>query len=72
MIVIARYSCSVKIKRIISCENVIFDKETTTELIDIFEEDKTQSNLLTREMYKERGLFKRFIGWFAHLFTPFL
>jgi cardiolipin synthase len=50
----------------------IFDKETTTELIDIFEEDKTQSNLLTREMYKERGLFKRFIGWFAHLFTPFL
>ena len=50
----------------------IFDKKTTTELIDIFEEDKNQSDLLTREMYMKRGLFKRFVGWFAHLFTPFL
>ena len=50
----------------------IFDEKTTTELIDIFEEDKNQSDLLTREMYMKRGLFKRFVGWFAHLFTPFL
>ena len=50
----------------------IFDKKTTTELIDIFEEDKNQSDLLTREMYMKKGLFKRFVGWFAHLFTPFL
>ena len=50
----------------------IFDKKTTIELIDIFEEDKNQSDLLTREMYMKRGLFKRFVGWFAHLFTPFL
>ena len=50
----------------------IFDKKKTTELIDIFEEDKNQSDLLTREMYIKRGLFKRFVGWFAHLFTPFL
>ena len=50
----------------------IFDKKTTTELINIFEEDKNESDLLTREMYMKRGLFKRFVGWFAHLFTPFL
>ena len=50
----------------------IFDKKTTTELIDIFEEDKNQSDLLTREMYMKRGFLKRFVGWFAHLFTPFL
>ena len=50
----------------------IFDTKTTAELMDIFEADKNQSDLLTREMYMKRGLFKRFVGWFAHLFTPFL
>ena len=24
------------------------------------------------EMYKERSSWKKFVGWFAHLFTPFL
>ena len=50
----------------------IFDKETTDELIQIFREDKENSTLLTAEMYKERTTWKKFIGWFAHLFTPFL
>ena len=50
----------------------IFDKETTQELIDIFNTDKNNSTLLTSEMYRKRTPWKKFIGWFAHLFTPFL
>ena len=50
----------------------IFDQETTDELIQIFKEDQKDSTLLTKEIYKDRGLWKKFISWFAHLFTPFL
>ena len=50
----------------------IFDKETTNELIQMFKEDQENSTLLTAEMYKKRTTWKKFIGWFAHLFTPFL
>ena len=50
----------------------IFNDEETKELIDIFEEDKKNSTLLTSEMYKKRSLWKKFVGWFAHLFTPFI
>ena len=50
----------------------IFDQETTDELIQIFSEDQKDSTLLTKEIYKDRGLWKKFISWFAHLFTPFL
>ena len=50
----------------------IFDKETTEELIQMFKEDQEDSTLLTAEMYKKRSTWKKFIGWFAHLFTPFL
>lgn len=50
----------------------IFDTETTNELITLFKEDKEDSILLTRDIYKRRSMWKKFIGWFAHLFTPFL
>ena len=50
----------------------IFDEETTSELMDIFKEDQTNSTLLTGDIYKKRSLWKKFVGWFAHLFTPFL
>ena len=50
----------------------IFDTETTAELISIFNEDKEESTLLTAEIYKQRSTWKKFIGWFAHLLTPFL
>ena len=50
----------------------IFNDEETKELMDIFEEDKKNSTLLTNEMYKKRSLWKKFVGWFAHLFTPFI
>ncbi len=50
----------------------IFDQETTDELIQIFKEDQKDCTQLTKEIYKDRSLWKKFIGWFAHLFTPFL
>ena len=50
----------------------IFDKETTDELITMFKEDQEDSTLLTAEFNKKRSLWKKFVGWFAHLLTPFL
>ena len=38
----------------------------------MFEDDQKESTLLTKEEYKKRSAWKRFVGWFAHLLTPFL
>lgn len=50
----------------------IFNKETTRELTEMFERDKLNSTIMTRENWKARSRWKRFVGWFAHLFTPVL
>ena len=50
----------------------IFDPETTAELTGMFEHDKGRNTLLTPEVWKERSAWKKFVGWFAHLLTPFL
>lgn len=50
----------------------IFNSQTTEELITIFKKDQEESTLLTAEIYQNRSPWKKFIGWFAHLFTPFL
>ena len=50
----------------------VFDTETTDSLITIFNQDKENSTLLTSEIYKKRSVWKKFLGWFAHLFTPFI
>lgn len=50
----------------------IFDKETTHELSSMFEQDKKDSTLLTKEEYKKRTPWRRFVGWFANILTPFL
>ena len=50
----------------------IFDTETTNELMELFKEDQKNSTLLTKEIYKQRTTWKKFLGWFAHLFTPFI
>ena len=50
----------------------IFDHDITHELINMFEEDQMESTLLTKEEYKKRSAWRRFVGWFAHLLTPFL
>ena len=51
---------------------LIFNKTTTNELVRVFEKDKLNSTLLTRELYKKRSTWRRFVGWFAHLLVPFL
>ena len=50
----------------------IFDEETTHALIKIFEEDLQDCTLLTQKEYKKRNVWRRFVGWFANLLTPFL
>ena len=50
----------------------IFDTETTNELMELFEEDQKNSTLLTKDIYKQQTTWKKFMGWFAHLFTPFI
>lgn len=52
---------------------VIIDPCTTKELNDMFERDKAHSFKLTEDIWdKWRSPWKKFVGWFAHLLTPFL
>ena len=52
---------------------VIIDPCVTRQLNDMFENDKKASFRLTEESWdKWRSPWKKFVGWFAHLLTPFL
>lgn len=52
---------------------VIIDKCTTKELSDMLERDKSKSFRLTPQTWKTfRTPWQKFVGWFAHLLTPFL
>ena len=50
----------------------LFDKQITNRLNEIFEKDKTNCTELTPAEWKKRSVWKKFSGWFAHLFTPVL
>lgn len=50
----------------------VFDLPITAQLTEIFSADKQNSTIMTKEVYKKRTPWKRFVGWFAHLFTPVL
>ncbi len=50
----------------------IFDRGITAQLDEQFDEDKADCTLMTKEYWKKRKPFKKFVGWFANLFTPFL
>lgn len=50
----------------------MFDLPITAELDSIFNHDKLNSTIYTKEEYRKRSPWKRFVGWFAHLFTPVL
>ena len=50
----------------------IFDKGTTDELGTMFERDKRNSHPLNREYWQKRSKWKKFVGWFGNLLTPFL
>lgn len=52
---------------------VIVDKCTTKELSDMFDNDKKECFKLTPQTWnKFRTDWQKFVGWFAHLLTPFL
>lgn len=50
----------------------IFDKKATDTLYSFYLADKHESYRLTREAWKKRPRWKRFIGWAANILTPFL
>lgn len=50
----------------------IFDPEVTKQLNNMFERDKQNSTPMTDEYWKQRSPWKKFVGWFANLLTPFL
>ena len=50
----------------------LFDLPITDQLTRIFSEDKRHSTVMTRDVYRNRTPWKRFVGWFAHLLTPVL
>ena len=50
----------------------IFNSRTTAQLNKVFEKDTLQCYRLTPEVWKKRSTWKKFVGWFANLFTPFL
>ncbi len=50
----------------------LFDTGVTAQLSEVFMDDTTHCTLLTPEVWKERSAWKKFVGWFANLFTPFL
>lgn len=52
---------------------VIVDSCTTKQLDSMFDRDKQKSIYLTKETWRDfRSPWQRFVGWFAHLLTPFL
>lgn len=50
----------------------IMDKRITAQLDNLFSQDINRSTELTREFWKDRSAWKKFIGWFGNLLTPFL
>lgn len=50
----------------------IFNQDVTRQLDQVFETDTLHCTRLTPEVWKKRSPWKKFVGWFANLFTPFL
>lgn len=50
----------------------IFDKEVTDQLNEMFDDDIKDCIQLTPEYWRKRSPWRKFVGWFANIFTPFL
>ncbi len=50
----------------------IFSPKTTEELNKMFDADMQNSTRMTPEWWKKRSAWKKFVGWFGNLLTPFL
>ena len=51
---------------------VIFDPAVTAKLVNMFENDKKSSVLMTTEYWQNKTKWKRFVAWFGNLLTPVL
>ena len=51
---------------------VIFDKEITAELTQMFNQDLQDSFPMSTEYWKSKSKWKRFVAWFGNVLTPFL
>lgn len=49
-----------------------FDPKTTAQIDSIYHEDIASSIPLDDAYWRKRSLWRRFVGWFANLFTPLL
>lgn len=50
----------------------VFDAAFTAQLDSLFEADQEKCIPLDDTYWRQRSLWRRFVGWFANLFTPFL
>lgn len=50
----------------------VFDSSFTAELDSLFDSDQNHCIPLDDDYWRGRSLWRRFVGWFANLFTPFL
>ncbi len=50
----------------------IFDPAVTAQLDSIYTQDQKACIPLDRAYWRKRSLWKKFVGWFANIFTPFL
>ena len=50
----------------------IFDLPITAQLDSIYKNDKLNSDIMTRDFYKKRSKWRRFVGWFGHILTPLI
>lgn len=50
----------------------IFDRGFTAELDSLFDRDKEHCIPLDDDYWERRSLWRKFVGWFANLLTPFL
>ena len=52
---------------------VILDRHVTAELERLFDNDKSDCDILTEDYWEQwRTPWQKFVGWFAHLLTPVL
>jgi cardiolipin synthase len=50
----------------------LFDTDITAELNSQFDTDVEHCTIMTKKFWRKRSVFKKFVGWFANLFTPIL
>lgn len=50
----------------------IFGREPAQQFLQYYNEDKKESRLMTRDVWKKISPWRKFVGWLGNLITPFL